>query len=46
MTAEQRLKCCGCPSVWDKQCEDCDCHINAWYESRHEDRGSSYDQFD
>lgn len=35
------LKCCGCRSTSKQECEDCDCHINAYYERRAEMRSES-----
>src|SRR3989442_10047355 len=35
--AGQRQKCCGCRSARGRQeCEDCDCHIDAYNEDRYE----------
>src|SRR5438093_11380909 len=38
------LKCCGCRGTFTQTCEDCDCHIEAYYERRAEmayDRSAS-----
>ena len=34
--ARTGLKCCGCPSMAQMRCEDCDCHIDYYNESRAE----------